>query len=127
MKKEKCKLCKKFIPVSELYADEGRFMCRNCNTERIRKYRKTKKGKDTYKRIMNEQYQRHTKKVLCRGKLYRAVKTGKVKKDSSCSYCGEIKKLEAHHNDYNKPLDVIWVCRGCHNNIENLLKNKKSK
>lgn len=27
--------------------------------------------------------------------------------------CGET-KVQAHHTDYTKPLDVVWLCRPCH-------------
>ena len=30
-----------------------------------------------------------------------------------CCVCGEI-KVEAHHADYSKPLEVIWFCRKHH-------------
>ena len=45
-------------------------------------------------------------------KVYYALKTGKLTK-TPCSHCGN-KKVEAHHEDYSKPLDVIWLCRSCH-------------
>lgn len=42
----------------------------------------------------------------------RALKSGKLKREP-CLYCGSI-TVEAHHEDYNKPLNVIWVCHACH-------------
>ena len=30
-----------------------------------------------------------------------------------CADCGT-DWVEMHHEDYGKPLDVVWLCRGCH-------------
>ena len=30
-----------------------------------------------------------------------------------CSLCGDMDS-HAHHDDYSKPLDVVWFCRSCH-------------
>lgn len=32
-----------------------------------------------------------------------------------CCVCGGTEKIHAHHEDYSKPLDVIWVCTKHHN------------
>ncbi len=40
------------------------------------------------------------------------LRRGKIKK-KNCTYCGS-KNSQMHHNDYSKPLKVIWVCRPCH-------------
>jgi hypothetical protein len=37
---------------------------------------------------------------------------GKLKK-LPCRRCGD-QKAEKHHEDYGKPLEVIWLCRFCH-------------
>ena len=53
-------------------------------------------------------------KYYARRKLQNAVKRGDIKKPIYCQDCGEEKKLTAHHEDYSKPLDVIWLCYRCH-------------
>jgi len=40
-----------------------------------------------------------------------ALKNGSLKKEPCV--CGNI-KVEAHHEDYSLPLDVIWVCKKHH-------------
>jgi hypothetical protein len=33
-----------------------------------------------------------------------------------CSVCGE-PKAEAHHDDYERPLHVVWLCRAHHKQL----------
>lgn len=56
----------------------------------------------------------HPDRVSARKKVHHAVKTGRLIKPSSCERCGLIKSLNAHHPDYSRPLDVIWLCSSCH-------------
>jgi formate-dependent nitrite reductase cytochrome c552 subunit len=52
--------------------------------------------------------------------LRNAVNAGRVVKPTSCSRCpgpgvrltGH--NLQAHHHDYSKPLDIVWLCSACH-------------
>ena len=30
-----------------------------------------------------------------------------------CATCGA-ERVEMHHEDYSRPLDVVWLCRPCH-------------
>lgn len=51
----------------------------------------------------------------------RAIKRGIIVKKTHCEVCGstgEFKdgrsKIQAHHTDYSKPLQVMWLCQQCH-------------
>lgn len=44
----------------------------------------------------------------------KALRRGDLVKPTKCSRCGLPKRLHAHHDDYSKPLDVMWLCQICH-------------
>lgn len=47
--------------------------------------------------------------------VYRAKKTGALIKPAACEHCEIVtEKLQAHHDDYSKPLEVNWLCIKCH-------------
>lgn len=48
----------------------------------------------------------------------RAIKEGKLV-PQPCEVCGS-PLTEAHHTDYNKPLDVRWLCKQHHSNIKRM-------
>lgn len=43
-----------------------------------------------------------------------ALQTGRLEKWPGCAACRRKKDLEAHHYDYDRPLDVSWLCVKCH-------------
>lgn len=51
-------------------------------------------------------------KIKARAKLKHLVRVGKLER-GDCQKCGQ-SNAEAHHNDYSRPLDVLWLCHGCH-------------
>lgn len=54
--------------------------------------------------------------------LEKAVARGAVIPQDVCEQCGNApppfvdgrRAIQAHHDDYNKPLDVRWLCQRCH-------------
>lgn len=49
-----------------------------------------------------------------RRRLYHGLEKGYLKRPDKCELCGELRKVEAHHFNYDEPFRVIWVCRNCH-------------
>lgn len=46
--------------------------------------------------------------------VLKAIQAGELVRPAVCSRCGGGKRIEAHHPDYSKPLEVMWLCRRCH-------------
>jgi len=47
-----------------------------------------------------------------RWQVSRAIESGKLNRQP-CEKCGNVKS-EAHHPDYSKPLEVVWLCKKHH-------------
>ena len=82
------------------------------NAEKIRKYNreynKIYRMEHGYYNEMNSK-RRYPKKQSARRKLERAILSGKLKR-KPCEVCGKKKYIQAHHEDYSKPLEVVWLC-----------------
>jgi len=47
--------------------------------------------------------------------VWRAVRAGELVRPECCSACGDERpRIEGHHEDYGRPLDVDWLCVRCH-------------
>jgi len=65
-----------------------------------------------YKKIQKERY---PEKVRARELVHNAIRSGKLKSPNVCQDCiGTDFECEAHHEDYNQPLKVVWLCKYCH-------------
>lgn len=62
-----------------------------------------------YKKL---QKQRYPERVMAREKVYRAITNGQLTREP-CEVCGD-HNSQAHHKDYRKPLEVIWLCAKHH-------------
>ena len=67
-------------------------------------------------RYRKRQIQRHPEKVKARRTLNSAIKRGDVERQP-CETCGTEEDVHGHHEDYTKPLEVIWLCRDHHNKV----------
>lgn len=106
----KCKSCCKKDVISNrkknasYYAEYEKNRCRDPKRSKYISVR-TKEHRNKY-----------PEKYKARTAVSNAIRDKKLFK-KPCCVCGEI-KVQAHHEDYSKPLEVIWVCIKHHRDIE---------
>jgi hypothetical protein len=94
------------------------YICRSCNALLVRRYRATKNGLEKTRKANYASFARNKERVAARAKVRQALKTKKITKPTNCQHEGcNNQRIEAHHPDYSKPLDVVWLCRTHHANV----------
>ncbi len=82
---------------------------------RTKAYQKTPAGKEATRKTDARQKVVNGHKITARTAVTVAIRSGKLTK-LPCERCGA-KKVEAHHEDYSKPLAVMWLCPEHHRQI----------
>jgi hypothetical protein len=131
MQSKRCFKCLETLPMEAFYKHsamgDGRLnKCKECtkkdvsehrlrNIERIRQYDKMRASQPhrmkLRKEIIDEWLQKHPDRRAAQYKVSNAIRDGKLKRQP-CWVCGQ--KAEAHHPDYSRPLEVVWLCRPHH-------------
>ena len=123
-----CFKCKRKLPISEFYrhprmGDGHLGKCKDCTkADSQGHYWKDPSARSEYEKVRYNfperkekarEYQRKKRaanpaKYHVHCLVSRALKSGKLTKQP-CEVCGK-DKVEAHHDDYSKPLNVRWLC-----------------
>lgn len=149
-----CKTCGRELPDDEFYLKAkckgGRLPnCRACvlakehryretNRERLRAYdrhrgrteeRKArvrefqKNHKDEHNRRQIDWYWRNKHKRQAHAKILNELKHGRMQKQP-CEVCGST-AVQAHHDDYYKPLEVRWLCEAHHKEFHRVYREER--
>ena len=120
MKTKKCKVCGLEKSLDEFYRHPGsrdgyRCQCKSCRNEKVKEWKSNHLGCEI--EYSRRYWGKYPEKKLAHSILNHGVRDGKIKKGVECEICGSTQFLEGHHEDYNKPLDVRWLCIRCHNKL----------
>ena len=133
MKKE-CFKCHRTLDISEFYRhskmkDGHLNKCKDCTKRDVslryldaikdrslyeKKRAKTEKRKVQVRMYTKKNREKNPEKYKARTSVSNALRSGRLTRPAFCTKCGIKCKPQAHHEDYSKPLDVVWVCAKCH-------------
>ena len=132
VRSKECFKCKSVKPLTEFYkhsmmADGHLNKCKECTKNDVLKHRNQNLEKiRAYDRARAKQPERvkatteitkawrleDSRRQLAHSAVARAIRSGALVRQP-CSRCNEPKSI-AHHEDYDKPLEVVWLCQPCH-------------
>ena len=129
---KKCRKCGEEKPIEDYYvhpqmSDGHLNICKECTKRRIRnrslslegreydkKRNQMPKRKAWLKQYLRKRRKANKKKWQCSTIMWHAINSGELIKPDVCSECGTVDRVPGHHEDYSKPLEVIWLCGKCH-------------
>lgn len=109
----KCKVCAK-KDVQEHRHGKGRERVLAYDRERAKQPHRIEAAKKIYARWKSNNPKRRAAQIA----VGNAVRDGKLI-PLPCFVCGE--KGEAHHPDYDRPLDVVWLCSQHHKQAHHIV------
>ena len=91
-----------------------RFYCTPCQTRRRKAWRQTEGGKEMTRNAITKTIAKYPYKKDARVILNMNLKLSRITKPDKCERCNTETKIYAHHPDYSKPLEVVWLCMSDH-------------
>lgn len=97
----------------------GRPYCRACrnkdqSTWRAKQPAPRRRNPAPERAAVKRYAQKHPERHAAWTAVLLALRKGKLIKPTNCQRCSQVMRLEGHHHDYSKPLEVEWLCRKCH-------------
>jgi len=120
-----CLQCGKHVYVEQKYINRSAKFCSlSCSAKHGHKLRdNSQRGESNpnwkggisknnyhYKKL---QVERYPERISARQKVSYEIRRGNIVRES-CEKCGCKTDVHAHHDDYNKPLDIRWLCSKHH-------------
>ena len=87
---------------------------RQMSLEATKKYLSTEHGRRKRNARSSLWENKNPEKRRVHDRTMYAVKTGKINRPDQCSKCQKKCIPHAHHEDYSKPFNVLWLCSSCH-------------
>lgn len=109
-----CKTC------TRANSHNGYFKNKENRIERVAEYRNTPRGKEVVMRAIRKYDNGNPLKKIAHLVVRRALYFNLLNKED-CQICGESKRIHAHHDDYHKPYEVMWLCSQHHKDRHNKL------
>ncbi len=114
-----CKACQLIAQVAYRKTQAGKETGRRHSQtdtckETSRRYNQTDARKESHREGSKVQRLNYPDKAKAHDAVSNAIRDGKLERPSHCESCFQEKFVHGHHEDYNKPLDVDWLCIKCH-------------
>ena len=130
MAEKRCSRCGRVLPVAEFNGNASRpdglqAECREC-VGAVRQDRYAT-GRDLEARV--RQCESDPRPKLARLCVRLALNAGVLTRPDHCSGCGcpdTERVIQAHHADYSRPLDVIWLCPRCHSRMDAMRREREA-